>query len=182
MPSNNVWASTTPASEFEHRVLPSGQECDARKIGVEELVMAGVVTETDSLAGLVDQKYIRKVRGGKGPDTETIDTTGLMRDGKALGSLVSMIDRCLPLIVVDPQVLCHTDKDGTPIPKADRKAGMVYTDQINVMDKMELFTWSVGDAVEMEPFRGTAAGDVAGVGNGKKVRKPAQRTPRSKSR
>lgn len=182
MPSNlnNVWASTPAASIGEELTLSSGQTCRARRIGMEGLLMAGIIKENDSLTGLIDERYIRKVRGGKGADGVDIDTKSLLKDGTALHDLVTAIDKCLPMIVESPEVHRHLDSNGMPIPLNQRKAGAVYTDQINVVDKMELFAWSVGSGEELDSFRAAAAGDVAGVADGTRVPKPTKRAPRNR--
>jgi len=179
--NNNVWSSNVPTGAVENITLPSGQTCDARKIGMEGLIVAGVMEEADSLSVLVDTKHLRKVRGAKGRvDGTEIDPGALMRDGKALAGMTSMVDKCLPLIVADPPVSYHLDGDGLPIPVNQRKAGQVYTDQIDMLDKFELFTWSVGSLGDLESFRKQTAPDVAGVGDGQAVPRPSKRAARTR--
>lgn len=178
---NNVWGSNSPTGASEELTLPSGQTCRARRVGMEGLIAAGVLSEFDSLSSIVGSKHIRKVRGAKSKaDTEEINTAALMKDGKALGSMLAMVDKCLPIILESPAVACANDESGNVIPLEDREPGRIYTDQIDMVDKFELFQWSVGTTSDLEPFRGPAATDVAGVVNGAGVQKPAKRAARGK--
>lgn len=179
---NNVWASKSPsAGQEEELTLPSGQTCRARKIGMEGLISAGLINEADSLTELVDQKHVRKVKGAKGkPDGEELNSQSLVKDPKALGSLIEMADRSLPLILVSPVVRLHKDEKGVPIPLEDRDPSLIYTDQIDMLDKFELFGWAMGDMAGLQSFRShPTPGDVAGVVDGPRVphktKRPARR-------
>lgn len=181
-PINNVWANNTPSTTGEEAelTLPSGQTCRARKIGMEGMLAAGLINEADTLSSLVDFKHIRKVRGAKGrPDGEELDTKSLLKDPKALLSLMGMADRALPLIVVSPTVVLNRDENGVVIPLEDRDPDKVYTDQIDVLDKFELFGWAMGEQAGLQSFRGKpAANNVAGVVHGEGVPRKTERNPR----
>lgn len=187
MPStepNNVWASNVPAGESEDLTLPSGQTCRAVKIGMEGLLAAGILTESDSLTALVT-RHTRKIRGAKGkPDGEEVDTASMMGDSNALKMILFTCDKAIPLIVESPVVLCHfktLDNGNTEkIPVNRRKAGTVYTDQIDLEDKMFLFTWALGSVAAMEPFRDEPKADVGGVVSQSGNKLPAKRTSRAK--
>lgn len=179
----SVWADTAPviAGDEEELTLPSGQTCRARKIGMEGLLQAGLISEADTLSSLVDAKHIRKVRGAKGKaDGEELDAQSLVKDPKGMAALIEMTDRALPLIVVSPTVVSNKDETGAVIPLKERKKGLVYTDQIGMLDKFELFTWAVGDMANLQNFRGDAAkGAVAAVGARKGVSRQTKRTGRA---
>lgn len=180
---NNVWANTTPTTgEEEELTLPSGQTCSARKIGMEGLLQAGLINEADTLSGLVDSKHIRKVKGARGkPDGEVLNTESLVKDPKGMATLIEMTDKAIPLIVVSPVVKLNKDENGRVIPLSGREPGVVYTDQIGMIDKFELFAWAVGDMTHLNTFRrGAAASSVAAVGDGKGVPGKTKRTPRSR--
>lgn len=182
--SASVWASTAPliAGDEEELTLPSGQTCRARKIGMEGLLQAGLIGEADTLSSLVDQKHVRKVRGAKGKaDGETLDAESLVKDSKGMAALMGMTDKALPMIVVSPVVRLNLDENGDVIPLAKREKGVIYTDQIGMLDKFELFAWAVGDMAHLNTFRGgKAAGDVAAVGDGKSVPRATKRAPRAR--
>lgn len=178
---NSVWASKDPTSgQEEELTLPSGQTCRARKIGMEGLLQAGLINEADSLTSLVDKKHIRKVKGANGKaDGEELDSQSLVKDPKALGSLIEMAERALPLIVVSPRVTSAKDEQGVLIPIEDRDPSLVYTDQIDMLDKFELFGWAMGDMAGLENFRGKQpTGHVAGVVDGPRVQNKAKRPAR----
>jgi hypothetical protein len=182
---NNVWASNVPAGEAEELVMPSGQTCRAVKIGMEGLLAAGILTEADSLTALVS-RHTRKVRGAKGAaDGQEIDTASMIRNPDALKTILMTCDKAIPLIVESPTVLCHfkTLDDGTTekIPVNKRaKPPTVYTDQIDLEDKMFLFTWALGSVGAMEPFRDEPTPDVGGVVSKSVNKVPAKRSPRGK--
>jgi len=149
---------------------------------MEGLIQAGILSEADDLTSLVGAQHVRKVRGAKGKaDGQELDTKSLMKDPKALGTMIDVADRAIPLIVVSPVVTCHKDENGESIPLEDRERGMVYTDQIDMLDKFELLAFGMGDMESLKSFRGgEATGSVAAVGDGKSVPRTTKRTPRSR--
>lgn len=183
---NNVWANTAPSSVGEQITLPSGQTCLARRLDIEHLVSAGVLEQADSLTSLVDAKHVRKVRGGKGPDKTVLTPNSIMRDTDALKSILTVADRAVPLIVLDPVVKLHYTVDADTkqqrmLPADEREEGVVYTDQIGLADKMELFAWAMGDIGGLQSFRDITAGSNVGtVADGADVPRKAKRTPRAK--
>ena len=182
-PTNNVWASTTPTGETEELTTPTGQTCTAIKLGIENMIELGILTQADTLSATME-KHIRKVRGAKGkPDGVEVDEASLMADPTALRTLVTLADKALPHIVQDPVVKLHYEvKDGVQrrIPIEERDPESVYTDQVGFEDKMFLFDWAVGSLAKMDAFRDEPAGGVAHVGDGGSVPRPAKRTTRSK--
>jgi len=167
---NNVWASNAVTNaQPEELTMPSGQTCAGRKVTVEGMIKTGMLASVDGLTAMVE-KYTRKVRGGKGvPDGEVIDES-IIRDAEALESLMMMVDQMIPHIVVSPVVHLHftiqtvgKTKVTKLIPAEDRQAGRIYTDQIELDDKMWLFNWAVGGLAAFSSFRGETRGDVGGV-------------------
>lgn len=180
---NNVWGNTAPEGAIRFLTLPSGQTCYAKRMGLQGLVLAGVLAEGDTLTAMVDSKHIRRVRGGKTADHDRIDVESLLSDPESLGKILMMVDRSMPFMLVDPEVKLHfTDEpDGSTrmIPEEEREHG-VYTDQVGVEDKMFLFDWSVGGTADAERFREESAAVVAGVEHGTNVSRPAKRVARRK--
>lgn len=181
MPSvNNVWANNVPSAIGEQRTLPSGQTCQAKRLSIEDLVATGIIEKADSLTSIVDQKHVRKVRGGKGPDTTQIVPASVMKDADAMRSIVTLVDKAMPVIVLDPVVRLHyVVEDGKQrmLGLDEREAGVVYTDQISFVDKMELFAWAIGDMNGLQTFRGFESGDAVGaVADGVHTARPAKRT------
>lgn len=185
-PANNVWANTAPTSIGEQLTLPSGQTCMARRLGIEDLIEAGILEHADSLTSLVDEKHIRKVRGGKVPDQDVINMQTVMKDATALKSILTVADKALPMVVMDPIVKLHyvTTEDGNStrmLGVDEREDGVVYTDQIGLADKMELFSWSMGQMGGLQSFRDAETGpDVGTVRDGGQVPRPAKRAARSR--
>jgi hypothetical protein len=187
MPSiNNVWATNSAEGDAEELTLPSGQTCLAVKLGMEGLISAGILSEADSLTAIVTEKHVRKVRGGNGvADGIQVDNKSLLKDAGAMMSIITLADKALPHIVEEPEVRLHyvTNKDGstTKIPKADREAGVVYTDQVGFEDKMFLFEFSMGNlAGELSSFRGESSADVGAGTTGTVVSRPSKRSPRNR--
>jgi hypothetical protein len=191
---NDVWASTPGSSVEVELTLPSGQTCRAVRLGIETLLQAGVLTESDALTGLVDQKHIRKVRGAKGvADHDEVDTTSMMKDTKAMTSIITVADRALPLIVKSPTVMLHyemitvgktTVQKMIPESKRDEirvELGNVgFTDQIGFEDKMFLFEWAVGSLTNLATFRGEPTADVGSVAVEPSSPMPTKRSARNK--
>lgn len=173
---NNVWASRTAEGEPETMTLPSGQVVKARKIGLQKLIEAGVMSEADSLTQLIGTKHFNE------KPAEVMQMA--LANPKAFGSLVMMIDRALPIIVVEPDVRLHVkireSGETVLIPVEHRESGMVYTDQIDLQDKIFLLNYAVGDLQQLAPFRGQAGDDVATVADGSDVPRAPKRTARDK--
>lgn len=185
-PTNNVWANTAPTAVGENLTLPSGQTCIARRMGIEDLVEAGILEHADSLTSLVDEKHIQKVRGGKVADHDRINIQSVMKDPGALRSILTVADKALPMIVIDPTVKLHyvptEDGKSTRMLGVDeREDGVVYTDQIGLADKMELFSWAMGEMGGLQSFRDRETGsDVGTVRASSSVPRPAKRAARTR--
>jgi hypothetical protein len=193
MPSiNDVWKRNAAAGTGEPITLPSGQACIARKIGVEGLIELGLLTEIDAFTSIVDVEAIQPAKTrlqGKNPKKPTLKERAAAKDREdaetnnkimsaitsnpdSIKTIAAMLNKLVPAIVIEPRVLCHTI-DGAVIPADERDEDAVYTDQIDFMDKMELFTWSIGDMGDLAPFRPEAGGSVDGVADVADVPVPA---------
>lgn len=160
--------------QFQDLTVPSGQLCQVRLPGVQQLIAAGVIDSADTLTSLVDQKHIKRVRSktaGKAPEKE-IDTQSLMKDPENLKKLFTLMDQVAIHMVVQPEVVSClkevTDAEGNTetivIPYADREQDRVYSDQIDMIDKMFIFQYAVGGGSDVESFRkqfGEAVGGLA---------------------
>lgn len=172
---NSVWASKAVAGSTRQVTLPSSQTCIVRALGIEEFIMSGVLLDLDGLTPLISAmtpptpgQAVVKAKGGhkrKGePDVQaemSDEDMGafVMKNPTMLVSVISMADKVIPYIVVDPPVLLHytgTGADQKMIPEKDRVPGAVYTDMIDLIDKMTLFTEGVGDLGALAAFRDTA--------------------------
>lgn len=185
MPSstNNVWSNTAPASDaaVEELTCPSGQTCLAKRTGLEGLMYSGQLLKLDSLTSMVDKKHVRRVRGGKGvEDADEIDAKSLMGDPNAIKTIIRLADALLPEILVEPRVAIHytiNDEDEEEvIPTEDREPGMVYTDQIDYIDKMFLMNYGMAGTRDAERFRGESGALVGHVLPSEAMARPAQRS------
>lgn len=183
---NNVWASTPAESIGEELTLPSGQTCLAKRIGMEGLIEMGILEQVDSLTAMVEQhtRTIKK-NGPQGPAHTEVDEKAMMADPGALKSVIGLADRAMPVIVISPVVKLHFTEETVGktkvtkmIPAADRVEGVVYTDQINLEDKMFLFEWSSGGLKSFLGPSGEPPANVGTVGPVPKAKKPTKRTSR----
>lgn len=190
---NAVWSSADPEGQTEELTLSSGQTCLAKRVTVTGLIESGILTQADSLTAVVDQ-YTRKVKGGKGiADGTPVIDSALLRDSATISAMIMMADRSLPAIVISPPVALHfkdvtvgkttVTKALTPAERKDiqdARPGVVFTDQIGLDDKMELFEWGVGGLKAFSSFRREPQADVGGVvpiegRRGKTKRRPRNR-------
>jgi len=150
------------ASRGEDVSLPSGEVALVRRPGPAALLSGGLLP--DSLTPIV----MEAVNKGKGlPQSKVAD---LAKDPKALADIMDGMDRMLVLVVVEPKVAYHkreiVDAEGNPkngtdgkpatevIPDDEREPETyVYTDEIDLQDKMFLFNYAVGGTRQFEPFR-----------------------------
>ena len=195
---NNVWASATPATAVgtvEFLTLPSGQTCYARRIGIEGMIEAGLLSEGDSLMAIVDEKHVKRARenAGKNPKVQEVSDQAqameIMRNPEMLKKIIFFVDRTLPVIVTEPsirppfKILAPATTPGVlpdteMILPDDREEGCVYTDQVGLEDKMYLFQYCVGGTRDVETFRAQSDAAVAGVVD----REGVQSAPRRGSR
>lgn len=154
----SVWGKP----QYEDLEVPSGQLCQVRLPGVQQLIAAGVIDSADTLTTLVDEKHIKRVQGktsGRAPQKE-INTQSLMRDPENLKKLFTVIDKVCIHMVVQPTVksaLREVEQDGKTdiqvIPVTEREENVVYTDQIDMLDKMFIFQYAVGGGTDLDSFR-----------------------------
>lgn len=188
---NTVWGSATPAaSEFE-LTTPSGQTCRARKMTIESMIEVGILADADAITALVS-KHVRKVKGGNGKaDHTALDERAILANPDAIKSIITLTDKVLPHVVISPPVSLHykettigkttvtkklTDEERAEIQAA--VPGTVFTDQIDLEDKMFLFDWAAGGLQAMTNFRDQPTADVGGVVPSKGSKKQAKRHPR----
>jgi hypothetical protein len=161
---NQVWATSTPVDHTVDLTVPSGQKCRAKRLGLEGIIATGVLGDADTLTGYVDKKHINKTKDG-----EKLNVASIMKDPRALDDLLSLVDKTVPHIVVEPKV--HP----VPAKLEDREDGTVYVDMVGLEDKMFLFQWSVGGTGDIEAFRSQSADTVAGVGDVEGLPRAARR-------
>lgn len=173
---NTIWASSQATGTEEELTTPTGQTCRAKRMSIESMIAAGLLAEADAVTALV-VKHIKKVRPGgkqskKGAAEPSVDIPSLIRDPKAVGEMITMVDRVIPHVVVSPPVALHYTEtkvgnttvtktipeeaeEGKPsrIAMREERPGLIFTDQIGLEDKMFLFDWSAGGLGSMLAFR-----------------------------
>jgi hypothetical protein len=162
-------------SAFVDLTVPSGQLCQVRQPGVENLIAAGVLDNADTLIGLVNQK-VEKAKG-KTPAAKKaqVDPTEVFKqDPKKLTSLFAMIDKIVEHMVIQPKVVrpvVKLDEDpakpGTfaerPMLPEERDENTVYTDSIELADRMFLFQYAIGGGDDVDSFREKFATSLGGL-------------------
>jgi hypothetical protein len=181
---NNIWGSSA-LGKTVFLTCPSGQTVYAKVIGLEGVVKTGVMGEADSLTAFVGKHFVKQVREGKGaPPTETIDADRLLKSPDMLQKIVKMVDALMPYVIADPVVKCHYAvlNAGTPqedtimISLSDRVPGYVYTDQIDLPDKMFLFNFAMSGVADAESFRKESEAALGVVADGPGVPGEAKRS------
>lgn len=192
---NNVWGSNSNLGESV--TCPSGQTCMARKMNTEVLLATGLLEQFESLSSLVMAGPIAraesKLSGHRKPaeqeaaDAEAAAAMAVMKDPSLLNTIIDVADRALPHIVVEPVVRLHyvevagkrkmlSDADKARIRKTEGE-GIIFTDQIDFLDKMHLFEWAAGGlSTSMAGFRGESDDVVDAVGTKPSVPRPTKRT------
>jgi hypothetical protein len=174
-PTNKYTPTTWGVSTYTDLECPSGQLCQVRQPGIQNLIAAGVLENIDSLTALVDEKHIKRVKNARRssapPSKSTnaksndvaIDTDFLMQDPAALAKMFSMIDRITCHMVVQPSLQLAVDENNKPIPFDKRDVDAVYVDSVDQMDKMYIFQYAVGGGADLESFRSKFNIDVASM-------------------
>jgi hypothetical protein len=139
------------------------------------MISAGLLDDFDSLTGLVGSK-LAEVDGKTVPTAEAIQALAGMSDKLLAG--MDMVDRLVEAAVVEPKVVwpVHRDGDGKPLRNRDgtwmrlgpdeRDDETLYTDDVDLEDRMYIMQWAVGGIKDPEQFRIEYAGVLESVENG----------------
>lgn len=138
----------------EDIVCPSGQRALVRRPGVQGLILAGALEEMDSLSAIVDEKHIKRVKG-----EEEIDVASLMTDPEQIQRVLAMADRVVAYVVVKPALTLP------PADEAEREDGVLYTDMVDLEDRMFLMNYAVGGTRDIETFHAERDASLGGVGS-----------------
>lgn len=145
---------------MEDLTVPSGQLCLVRRPGMEGLMKAGVLHNVDSLSHIVNEKHLKRVDGKA---TDEIDMTSLMKDEQGMEEVTNVIDKVVCHAVVKPEI--HRAPNDVTL----RRPGVVYTDMVDIVDKMFIFNFVVGGTRDLERFRGGLDALVGSVEDGEGV-------------
>jgi hypothetical protein len=128
-----AWGET----EYDFRT-PSGQLCRMKKLRPEELVEAGLLDRITRLPAFADAE-VRKAEGQ--PPLSSIPSK------EDLAVVVETLDELIPMVVVKPHV-ARVPKDGE-----GRVEGVVYTDMIELTDRIAIMERAVQGVSKMDKFR-----------------------------
>jgi hypothetical protein len=154
-PKKRSTAKTWKRSSGEDLALPSGNVALVKRPGMLEFIKKGVVPDT--LLPTVDEA----IKKGKGlPPSET---ENLLKDPSKIAAMEEMMNKVVVLCVVEPEVRLHTDDDGDVIPEADRDEDVIYTDDVDLEDKIFIFQFASGGTRDVERFRQESGIGLGGV-------------------
>lgn len=150
------WGSTEIGGVMDLEV-PSGQMCLVRRPGVQGLLAEGVLTDLDMFTSLVQTEVVDRNKPGakKQPQDRKEKTKSqdelvneIAQDPEKLASLMRTVDKVICAVVVKPEVQPAPD-DQT---RRKSKPGVIYTDMIDLNDKMFIFNFVVGGSRDIERF------------------------------
>jgi hypothetical protein len=150
-------ASAFKKNKGQDLELPSGEVCRAKRPGMEQLLAEGVFSDT--LMPMI-QKSIDEAKGGHA--TIDIDEKELLKDPKKMADIMSAYDKVVPLVVLEPRCAYHKRPAGTnsegkqlweSIPDSERDDEVVYTDEVDIEDKVFIFQWASGGSPDLASFR-----------------------------
>lgn len=169
--------------------LPSENVCLVRRPGIEEIMTSGVVP--DELSSIV-MKTIKGAQTGRPQDHQQkkaaegeIDPKDLQKMFKTTEDvfrLMDSFDKITEMCVLEPKVKWHKrevrgadghikrdDKEHPVlevIPQDERDEDVLYTDIVDMDDKMFIFNYVVGGSTDLEQFRQEYGDSLASVSAG----------------
>jgi hypothetical protein len=142
-PAAEVWGS----SEYDF-VCPSGAQCRMRKLVPEKLLEHGILDKVSSLQGIVAE-VVDKAEGMP-PKAAVL---GDMPSKKEFEAVIKVMEVLLPLVVVQPQVYAVPTSDDPAVLPPERIVGRIYTDSIELMDRIAILERAMSGVKMLEPFR-----------------------------
>ena len=135
--------------------LPSDKVAKIRRIQLTTLLAEGLLG--DSLSALASQAVER----GQGMNPAQIQEMG--KDPKKIMEAMDAFDRIAARCFVEPRVEYYKDSTGEPIPDEDRHPGVLYSDRLDLNDKIFLFQVISGGSRDLQRFRRELEQSVAGI-------------------
>jgi len=140
------YAVTAWGSQEYDFVVPSGQRCRMKKLRPEELIGNGLLDKITRLPGLADDQ-IKKAEGQ--PPSALISALPSKED---MEKVIEVLDELIPLVVVRPVVLSIPKPDETGAVQG-RFEGVVYTDDIELADRIAIMNRATQGVSKMDNFR-----------------------------
>lgn len=177
MTENKYAPSAWGTPQFRDLEVPSGQLCQVKPPGIQQLISEGLLDNSDTLLALIDEKHIKRVKGRPTPAKNgvqvaaqpQVDTATILKDPTAVTRMFELVDKVTALMVIQPNVrrpVKEVDGKEIVLPFEEREEGIIYTDQVDIMDKMYIFQYAVGGDANLEQFRkqfSSRVGSVAAV-------------------
>lgn len=157
--------------------LPSGNVAKIKPIAITKLVEMDIFP--DSLEQIISQKTTVDGKDdikAKAPDDAEVRKA--ISTPKDLTKLMQSVDRITAMAVLEPPVLlglqnAETDPDKPAkwedIPEGDRDEDALYTDEVDLEDKMFIFQFCVGGTSDLERFREQFGKSLGVMGNGESL-------------
>jgi len=164
-----AWKGKKAGSTFDLE-LPSGNVCKVQRTDMPTLLASGAFP--DSLMSIVSEK-IESATGKKNKPKELSndDVQSVLSSPDQMVQLFESIDKLIPIVVVEPKVANHSVLDPAtkkmrPLTDEEREAAgdVVFTDEVDLEDKMFIFQFVVGGKSDVEGFRselGAVVGDIS---------------------
>lgn len=171
---NNLGGIKKPSSPSDFKKkkepieLPSGKCMVLKPTSVAGFLQTGSIP--NSLMQVMQAAMSDKT--GEAVDDSVRD---LMTKPESLNDLFEAVDAFVISVALEPRV--HP----APEDEADRDDNLLYIDEIDMDDKMFIFTQAVGGNGGVEPFRAEPTGGVGAVPQRKAVGSTTKRSPRSKA-
>lgn len=156
--------------------LPSGEVCLARRPGIESLMADGVFS--DGLLPIISDAVSQGKNGKKGADIK-LDPADIMKDPKLLRDLMSTYDMVAAKCIAQPHCRFHKFQEGDEIPEGYkigddipdelRDDDVIYTDDVDLNDKIFIFQWVVGGSDDVARFREESSKSLAALSDGEDV-------------
>jgi hypothetical protein len=183
------------ANELPLVETPTGKWIRMKKPGMTRFLEEGFLP--DSLAAAVRKEIASaKSKGGKKPsDAEMVQELTKDLDEDGLLDMLSSMDRIVCAVVVEPKFVWHRrlvhedpedptspvklDKKGRvvteEIPEDDRRDDVVYTDEMDQIDKNFVFQAAVGGSTDLARFRAQSAAVMDSLSAGQDVEEAPER-------
>lgn len=168
MPTQTKYGLGVTGSEAFELLLPSGNTCLVRSLGIEALISAGLLENFDGLTSMVKDLHLDRVAKGKAnkPEEDESILRSLIKEPEKWGSFQKMLDGILVAAVVEPKVLLAPD----PNDQRDwRKEGVLYADQIDFADRVAVMKAAMkgvsAGVDDLKPFRAGSTEDLPDLGD-----------------
>lgn len=147
MPNNNKyaanqWKKGSGQPNLRDLRVPSGQLCQVRRARIEELFKQGVLSSVDQLSKIVSGTFV-------GDDGE-VDMEKALADPEGIAEGFKVIDKVVAHVVVQPKVY-------EPVEGEERDPDRIYTDDIELEDRVFIFQFALGGFDDIDRFRAEAS-------------------------